>query len=200
MKTPILKKGILNITDINPTTLCSNTTSSILTVHALPIVSLISSVDTVLITDTPFALSGTPGGGLFQGNGINSGGVFDPAIAGIGSHNIIYSFIDNNGCTNESMVTIVVVQMTSISDLSIESTLKISPNPFINHLTITTEESLTEPIGIKIYDLLGHQIFYKKTTIQNNLTVNTQDFPTGILMIQLQTEKGSHTFKSIKME
>ncbi|MGK0363959.1 MAG: hypothetical protein ACI85O_001013, partial [Saprospiraceae bacterium] len=71
---------------INPTTLCSNTTSSMLTVHALPIVSLISSVDTVLITDTPFALSGTPGGGLFQGNGINSGGVFDLAIAGIGSH------------------------------------------------------------------------------------------------------------------
>jgi len=48
----------------------------------------------VLITDAPFALSGaTPEGGEYSGNGV-TGGMFDPAAAGIGMHEVAYTIED----------------------------------------------------------------------------------------------------------
>lgn len=46
-------------------------------------------------------LVGTPAGGTFVGNGMN-GNIFDPSIAGAGSHSISYTFTNSFGCSSDS--------------------------------------------------------------------------------------------------
>ena len=66
-------------------------------------------------------LGATPSGGTYSGTGV-SGTVFNPAIAGVGSHTITYSFTDANGCSNTINRTITVNPLpsgTAGSDLTI---------------------------------------------------------------------------------
>ncbi|MBK0381917.1 PKD domain-containing protein [Pedobacter sp. SD-b] len=45
-------------------------------------------------------ITGIAGKGIFTGDGITKDGVFDPVIAGIGSHTISYTFTADNGCND----------------------------------------------------------------------------------------------------
>lgn len=51
----------------------------------------------------------TPPGGTWTGNGIVGADGFNPSIAGTGTHQLIYSFTDVNGCYDEDTVLITVV-------------------------------------------------------------------------------------------
>lgn len=96
-----------NYTD--PTTGCSNSDSTTIVVHALPQL-LTSAIPVTCDNDAAFALNFvTPSGGNYSGPGV-SGGQFDPQIAGAGSHNILYTYTDGNGCTNS---TTIVAQVNS---------------------------------------------------------------------------------------
>ncbi len=58
-------------------------------------------------SDPCAALTGSPAGGTFSGPGI-SGNSFCPGIAGPGTHTIIYTYTDINGCVNaDTQVTVV---------------------------------------------------------------------------------------------
>ena len=67
--------------------------------------------DTICQSDSnSFILTGgTPSGGTYSGTGI-SGGVFDPIIAGLGSHTITYSYTDPNGCSDSTFEDIVILE------------------------------------------------------------------------------------------
>ena len=52
--------------------------------------------------------SGLAGTGTYSGNGISSVGLFDPAIAGKGTHILNYRFLANNGCSRSASNTILV--------------------------------------------------------------------------------------------
>jgi cellobiose-specific phosphotransferase system component IIB len=77
-----------------------DTVSLDVTLHPFPSVSF-SGLDSVydINLDGPVILTGIPSGGTFSGNGI-TGDQFDPAGAGLGNHEIVYSYTDINGCTN----------------------------------------------------------------------------------------------------
>lgn len=63
--------------------------------------AMVSTQDEVVCIDSaPLTLSFSPGGGTWSGDGITDAatGLFDPAIAGVGDHNPIYSFTDANAC------------------------------------------------------------------------------------------------------
>ncbi len=69
------------------------------TLNALPSVSF-SGLDSVIqVSDPPLTLTGNPAGGTFTGPGI-TGDQFDPASAGLGTHEIVYTYIDINSCEN----------------------------------------------------------------------------------------------------
>ncbi len=79
-----------------------------LTIFELPEVGL-SPFDAVCVDAPAFALSGgTPEGGTYTGDGVTTGGIFDPAVAGPGMHEITYTYEDANGCVNDSTQTITV--------------------------------------------------------------------------------------------
>lgn len=86
---------------------CSRSASQIYTVNPIPSVTL-SSFSPVCNTTTAFALSGgTPTGGNYVGSGVTNN-VFNPAIAGIGTHIITYFYTTPAGCTGNDTSSIIV--------------------------------------------------------------------------------------------
>lgn len=77
---------------------CNFTTDTILlTVNPLPNVSF-SPANNICILGGPDTLMALPAGGSFAGSGV-TGNVLDPLQAGLGTHNLSYSYTDSNSCT-----------------------------------------------------------------------------------------------------
>ncbi|MEX0967944.1 MAG: PKD domain-containing protein [Bacteroidia bacterium] len=95
-----------------PSTGCTNYDSVQITVHPLPEINL--PLDYTLCThDLPSILAAQPAGGTWSGNGVLVNGIqyqFDPAVAGPGTHQLIYTLNDLNNCTNKDTLYITVYQ------------------------------------------------------------------------------------------
>jgi hypothetical protein len=76
---------------------CTNSDIQNTTVHNLPVVSFTGLNVLYDLSEAPVTLIGSPSGGTFSGNGI-VGSTFNPGIAGVGIHTIIYSYSDAFGC------------------------------------------------------------------------------------------------------
>jgi len=90
---------------------CPGTTGDVvITVMPPPPVVFTPCTDIITTTDAvPFTLrGGTPLGGTYSGTGVNSG-IFYPSIAGPGPHNILYSYINVNGCASNASLNISVI-------------------------------------------------------------------------------------------
>ncbi|NOR87406.1 MAG: PKD domain-containing protein, partial [Bacteroidales bacterium] len=94
---------------------CSNNESKDFIVNDLPVVSYSPPdqdfcIDEGLIT----LIGGSPAGGVFSGTGVNAG-KFNPVIAGIGTHNITYSYTNADGCSNNESQDLVVHDLPNVS-------------------------------------------------------------------------------------
>ncbi len=93
---------------------CTDSATTTITVDPLPSVSL-SALTDVCVDASTFALSGgSPSGGTYSGTGV-SGGNFNPAVAGVGSHTITYTFTDGNSCTDSASQIQVVDSLPTVS-------------------------------------------------------------------------------------
>ncbi len=98
--------GKVVLVQTNTSTGCIGTTEFDVTVNPLPIVSL--TVENYCLNDPAGTLDGgMPDGGTYSGPGI-TGDSFDPAAAGIGDHEITYSYTDQNGCTGSAKAAVTV--------------------------------------------------------------------------------------------
>jgi len=89
------------------TTGCTRSASQVYTVNPLPTVTF-ASLSPVCNTAAPFALTGgSPIGGSYSGTGVTNG-VFNPSVAGVGSHLIYYYYTTPAGCTGNDTSSIVV--------------------------------------------------------------------------------------------
>ena len=93
---------------------CTNSISHSVTVHPLPVVTFTALANQYCITETSVTLSGSPSGGTFTGTGV-TGNIFNPSVAGVGSHTLTYTYTDANGCTNFATRTAVVVPLPVVS-------------------------------------------------------------------------------------
>lgn len=73
--------------------------STVVRVNSLPAVNFFGLNANYQEDDGAVSLDGVPEGGFFSGPGIIDN-TFNPSLAGDGSHVIVYSFTDANGCTN----------------------------------------------------------------------------------------------------
>jgi Metallo-peptidase family M12B Reprolysin-like/PKD-like domain/Secretion system C-terminal sorting domain len=78
---------------------CTGTTSATTTVNPLPTVSFTGLATNYAAGAASVTLTGSPAGGTFSGPGI-SGTTFSPMAAGTGTHTIVYTYTNGNGCTN----------------------------------------------------------------------------------------------------
>ncbi|WP_371440201.1 PKD domain-containing protein, partial [Olleya sp. ITB9] len=111
---------------------CSNSASDTIEVFALPIVTFTASSDVCIDAGVQSGLgSGTATGGVYSGSGVTDDGngmtySFDPAVAGVGTHTITYTFTNANGCSNFASDAIEVfalptVAFTAPSDVCIDA-------------------------------------------------------------------------------
>ena len=97
---------------------CESVVTTEITVNDVPTINL-PVISNTCSDNSIFPLTGaTPSGGVWSGPGVTAG-FFDPSSAGIGAHEIEYSYTDENSCTHSEKTSIVVYNnpIVSISDI-----------------------------------------------------------------------------------
>jgi hypothetical protein len=147
-------------------------------VNPLPIVSLNLSPDFLCENSSSTALSGgLPAGGVFSGTGINAA-EFVPAIAGLGTHTITYSYTDANSCSNNATDNIVVDACLGLHETNYSNEVELFPSPTTGEFTIRCAEFSNHQGTITIYTILGEVIYSKQTQSSQNL-IDISQFSAG---------------------
>ena len=96
--------------------------------------------------------------------------------------------------------------------------IEVFPNPASDKLTVTSQQSVV--ISIEIFNLLGERVYQSLANSHQSLvnshslsgvspttnvpvtnaplTINVKDFPNGVYMVKVKTEKGVEVKKFIK--
>jgi PKD repeat protein len=140
-------------------------------VNNLPEVTL-SSFGTICSEVTSFELfGGLPEGGNYSGMGI-SDNILYPFNLGTGTHLITYTYIDNNGCSNQASESISIDVCTGIAEQE-QSKIEIYPNPN-NGIFYLKISNLNESVSIRILNISG-QVIYTDQISVNKEYLNTFD-------------------------
>ena len=99
---------------------CTDNDQVTVTVVPPPTVSFTGLSSSYCVDDVAANLTGTPGNGTFTGPGV-SGSDFDPVAAGVGTHDVTYTFTDNNGCTGTSTVQTTVQALPQVAFSGLDS-------------------------------------------------------------------------------
>lgn len=89
-------------------------------VQAYPIVTLTGLNPSYCLDDAPATLTGSPSGGTYSGS-LVSGNVFDPQNAGVGAHQIVYTYESPIGCQSSDTVNTTVLQPPTATFTGLES-------------------------------------------------------------------------------
>ena len=166
--------------------------------HEFPVVNLTLENDTFCVTDTNILLSGGfPEGGQYSGSGVN-GNIFEPNLAGVGSHFIFYSIQSENGCIYTDSVKVIVLDIhdcitAETSPIKNHKDIKIIPNPSKGEFIIDTDNWVGEKT-IRIYNTIGQIIYSDK--IDSNL-INIENIPNGNYLLEISNSEYSSTKRLI---
>lgn len=197
-------EAYISVTGVNE---CgTGTTSEMLAViiHPLPEVTFASSIDTVYTNTPEFALTaGQPAGGTYSGNGVTeTGGVyfFNAAVAGVGEHTLVYTFVDGNGCENFATDLIYVKQWMGINKIMNGIQIEIYPNPSKGSFTLKLNSDRSEILSLKIVNNLGKSVF-EETNINPGVNfsrmIDLTDSPEGLYFLNLFSNETSYTEKIV---
>jgi len=110
------------------------------TVHPLPIVNAGPDVD-ICVSSSSITLNATPTGGVYAGTGIvnTTTGEFNPTLATVGSHTIVYTYTDANTCVNYDSL-VINVQPLPVVDFDVDSIVCLNTSvPFTNNSTLIAQ-------------------------------------------------------------
>jgi hypothetical protein len=162
---------------------CSASDSAAISVNAIPQVQLTLQQDTVCTTTTLITLSGgSPSGGTYSGPGVN-GNIFDPAAAGVGSHYVLYEFIDANGCSATDSAAMVVDLCTDIADMSATTAVTMYPNPTDGVVRIVANSDMQ---SLRVLDVQGREV-YNVMVNAKQADVNLSGFAAGLYFVRAMT-------------
>jgi len=111
---------------------CTDSAMDDVEVFALPVMTFTAAVDVCIDAGVQTGLGGgTSTGGVYFGSGVTDDGngmtySFNPAVAGVGTHTLTYTFTNANGCTGSAMddvevFALPVVTFTAPSDICIDA-------------------------------------------------------------------------------
>ena len=155
----------------------------------------IGYVGALCTTGSSVPLIGTPSGGSWSGTGVNANGIFDPFIAGVGSHTINY-MVDGL-CGDETSTTIVVDDCSSITENLIGS-IDIIPNPNNGVFNIAIASTGVKDFPLEIYNQIGKLVYKKDITINSNkqvIPIDLSNLADGVYFISASNK----TRKFIKL-
>jgi PKD repeat protein len=155
-----------------------------------------ASYDTVCVSDGAFALSGgSPAGGTYSGPGVSAGS-FDPSVAGVGTHTLVYTYTDQNNCTGTIPAQVVVDACAGIISPEAQTGISVYPNPATNFVTIELQLGSSQNVEMTFVNTLGQTVYTSKSNVSAGKTpvnINTASFARGVYLLQVKTESGIQT-------
>lgn len=128
----------------------------------------------------------SPAGGVFGGTGI-SGSVFQPWVAGNGSHLLNYTYTNPiGGCVTTAIQVINVSTCTDVIEKLKHSQFSLAPNPFTSEVLINCNE-LPENSEFILFNTLGQEILRKQLTDGKN-SIETSALPPGLYIYSLLSQ------------
>jgi PKD repeat protein len=156
------------------------------TVYELPEVTL-DEFEMVCVYNPAFELTGgEPAGGTYTGNGV-SNNMFDPEVAGLGTHTITYTYEDAFGCSNFAEQDIVVDACTGIGENNLEG-VSVYPNPNNGTFKLKINLNSSDVVDIKIYNALNEVVYSKdnvETSQQFVQDINLNSYSKGLYYLQV---------------
>jgi hypothetical protein len=167
------------------------------TVYPLPTVTMHIALDTACINLTKDTLTGTPTGGTFSGPGV-IGGNFNPNTAGSGTHLLIYTYTDLNGCTNSDSLKAIVNLCTGVNGLdAMDAQIKFYPNPFSQSENV--DVNMDGLVTVTMFNVLGENVGSWQV-YKGNTTINTSNVPSGVYMFRIKSKDGILNKKLVKVD
>jgi hypothetical protein len=102
----------------------SVSSSVTITVNPAPVVSFTGLQNKYCENAIPDTLSGLPFGGLFSGPGI-AANIFDPSVAGVGTHTVSYTYTGTNGCSATASQTTEVYDVP-VANAGVDQTVNVN--------------------------------------------------------------------------
>jgi hypothetical protein len=179
---------------------CFNTATQSVTVNAVPSVSLSGLNTAYLPTDAPVQLSGSPAGGVFNGTGV-SNGQFDPSAAGLGTHGVMYTVVDANGCVGGQALC-TTVDLNTGSGIGLDNGgngVEVYPNPS-NGLFTVVMDGLNGIVQLSVMDIRGREVASQSLTATGRTThnIDLSGFASGVYTLQIQSAAGVSGMKLVK--
>ena len=161
---------------------CVNFDSTEVTVWDLPNVIFNDLGDNLFCKDeSPVDMSGAPFGGTFSGEGVEAG-MFNPASVGEGEYTLYYFFEDGNGCSDIDSVMVNVVDCLGVDENN-QAGIRIYPNPFTDHTTISFEQPLTEKHVVVIHNAIGQEVYRNENVTGSSLKIEKGQLGTGVYVL-----------------
>ena len=171
---------------------CTSTSDAVVVaVNPLPTVEL-TAFDATCNTADPITLSGgSPVGGAFTGAGV-SGGIFDPSIAGVGSHLITYTYTDASGCETSASQTIIVDDCLNLID-EVEVLFTVYPNPASQELNIVGVKA--SAASVHMLDATGRIVLtFDNSGNANEILLDVSALSNGVYTVSIfNGTKTQHT-------
>jgi PKD repeat protein len=168
-------------------------------VFELPEVAF-AAIEDQCIYYPPFELTqGSPAGGTYSGPGVEDG-YFNPYTAHMGSHTLVYTYMDENGCENFAEQTVFVDACTGVPENQGVQIVTL-PNPTQGSFKLAIT-GMKDMMNLQIINITGKTI-YQKENIEVNGNFNTMIDLTGnsngIYYIYIDGDKSSY-FKKIILQ
>lgn len=192
---PLVTYAAAGLFDVSLTVASSTANNTItspdfINVNMLPDVTLMP-FDTVCDYWSPFELSGgMPEGGVYDGTGVEDG-FFYPDVAGLGTHEISYFYVDENDCENWAYETIVVDVCAGIDDLK-KIVRNIYPNPTTGEVFI--EMGTTGNYRVQVTNILGALVHESHRS--GSAMLNLSDLDAGLYTL---TISDGHSVNNTKL-
>lgn len=185
------------VTGTNTVTNCSDTGLVTITVNQLPVVTASVPQASVCVDDASFTIQGgSPAGGSWSGPGVGAN-IFSPLSAGVGTHTLVYTYTDNNQCTNSASDLLIVSACVGITENSNTGGVTIYPNPASTMVNIRWNDDYRVS-RIELTDLTGRIVLAVPATSGNSLQIELNMLPQGVYNLQVVTADGASTHRIVK--
>jgi len=153
------------------------------------------------ISDGTVSLMGAPAGGVFFGEGI-WGNEFDPAVAGIGTHSIVYTYLDGNGCIGSYglCTTVDVGVNVEGTNIGVDNGIDVYPNPSKGLYSISIGK-IDGIVELNVIDVRGREVYNKSMVVNGQLSAHQIDlsgFANGVYTLSVRSANGTSAQKLIK--
>ena len=155
-------------------------------------------------SDSIIDLNLLPIGGVLTGPGA-SGNLFDPNVAGLGSHNLTYSYTDTTtGCVTTANFEVDVVLCTGIENIDGLTQLAVFPVPFNDLLGLELEAETEGALTVSLYDAASQLVYRNEFSLvrgANTLTLEVGALQAaGVYMLELERDGNRHVIEVLREE